>query len=196
MAVRLPPPGLAPVLLVALPALLAGCDGNDAPDDVVQHPRAPEIARIVAAEQALANVELAKLDPATMNDAEIRQAIGTGPFCLFRYTSSGKPVLAVGAQPNGAPLGAVVKLNGNLVRLDATGAEGTGGTADSLRLAAGPMRIMVTPDPGEGGDEADRVRRREADMVFEVGESLRAGYRGYLRCGTHLIDQRPGQRGR
>ncbi len=182
MARRSPPAGPAPILL-ALLALLAGCDGRDAPDDAVGHARAPEIARLVAAEEALASAEVAKLDPATMTDAELRQALGTGPLCLFRYTSSGKPVLAVGARSNGSPLGGVVKLNGNLVRLDATATEDPGG-ADSLRLAAGPIRIAVTPDRGEGAEEGDGARRREADMVFEVGESLRAGYRGYLRCGT------------
>jgi len=98
MAVSRSPFGPAPHL-VALLGLLAGCDGSGAPDDVVEHPRAAEIARIVAAEEALANAVVATLDPHTMSDAEIRKALGTGPRCEFRYTNSGKPVLAVGAHP-------------------------------------------------------------------------------------------------
>jgi hypothetical protein len=168
---------------VAALGLLAGCDGSDAPDDVVQHPRAPEIARIVPAEVALANAEVAKLDPATMNDAEIRQAIGTAARCEFRYTSSGKPVLAVGDQPNGLPLGGVVKLNGHLVSLEAARADRAAGAAESLLLTAGPIRMTVTPDRREGSEDRNGMRRREADMVLEVGESLRVGYRGYLGCG-------------
>jgi hypothetical protein len=182
MALRLPASGPAPALLAALLTLLAGCDRNDAPDDVVQHPRAPEIARIMPAAEALANADLAKLDPATMNDAEIRQAIGTGPLCLFRYTSSGKPVLAVGARPSGLPLGGVAKLNGHLISLEAARTDGAAGATDSLVLTAGPIRMTVTPDRGEGSEDRNGVRRRDADMVLEVGESLKAGYRGYLGC--------------
>jgi hypothetical protein len=167
----------APILLAALLALAAGCDGNNAPDDAVQHPQTPEIARVVAAEEALANAEVAKLHPATMNEAQIRRVVGDGSHCVFRYTRSGKPVLAFGAQADGRPLGGVVMLNGNLIELDAAPMEGREG----LRLDASPIRIAVMPDPGEG-DESGGVRIWEADMVFEVGESRRVGYRGYLGC--------------
>lgn len=174
-------PGPArPVLAFAL-GLLAACDGKAAPDDAVQHPRAPEIPRIVTAEEALANTEVAKLDPAVMNDAEIRQLIGTGPHCVYRYTSSGKPVLAVNAPREGAPPGGGVKLNGHLVRLDAAPEGNAGAATERLRLAAGPIRIVLTPDAGERAEQGSGARR-EADMVFEVGESLRVGYRGYLGC--------------
>lgn len=61
---------------------------------------------------------------------------------------------------------------------------GAPGVADRLLLAAGPVRVTVTPDPGEGTEGRDGLRRRAADMVFEVGESLRVGCRGYLGCGT------------
>jgi hypothetical protein len=165
---------------VASLGLLAGCDGSGAPDDVVEHPRAAEIARIVPAEEALANVVVATLDPRTMNDAEIRKALGTGPRCEFRYTSSGKPVLAVGAQPIGPPLGGVVKLNGHLVPLEAAPANDVPRPDKGLLLTAGPIRMTIVPGPE--GDEGNGVRRREAEMVFEVGESLRVGYRGYLGC--------------
>lgn len=176
-------PAPAPLLAVALLGLLAGCDGNIAPDDAVQHPRAAEIARIVPAEEALANAVVATLDPRTMNDAEIREVLGPGPRCEFRYTSSGLPVLAVGAQPSGPPLGGVVKLNGHLVPLEAAPAGGAPAPSGALLLAAGPIRMTILPEPEEGAEGRNGLRRREADMVFEVGESLRVGYRGYLGCG-------------
>lgn len=174
------PPRLLPVALLGL---LAGCDGSIAPDDGAQHPRAAEIARIVPAEEALANAVVATLDPRTMNDAEIRKALGTGPRCEFRYTSSGLPVLAVGAAPSDPPLGGVVKLNGHLVPLAAVPVGSAPGPSGALLLAAGPIRMAIMPEPGEGAEGRDGLRRREADMVFQVGESLRVGYRGYLGCG-------------
>lgn len=56
--------------------------------------------------------------------------------------------------------------------------------ADRLLLAAGPARMTVTLDPREGTEDRDGIRRRQAEMVFDVGESLKVGYRGYLGCGT------------
>lgn len=168
--------------LMVLALGLAGCDQGGAPDDVVRHPRAAEIARITPAEEALANAQVPKLDPATMNDAEIRKALEAGPRCQFRYTSSGRPVLVVSAQPGGPGLGGVVKLNGHLVPLQATPAEGGGVPPGSLLLTAGPIRVTVTPDGGEQAAEAGVMPRREASMVFEVGQELKAGYRGYLGC--------------
>lgn len=170
----------ARLALAAALALLSSCDGNDAPDDVVRHPRAEEAARLATAEEALANAVTATLDPHTMNDAEIRTTIGTGPRCVFRYTSAGKPVLAVAPQSEGQPLSGVVKLNGHLVRLEASADQPASGTPGRLRLAAGPIRFSVVPL--EAADSGDRTRRREADMVFEVGEELRVGYGGYLGC--------------
>ncbi|MDO9501411.1 DUF6692 family protein [Falsiroseomonas sp.] len=164
---------------VVVLALLAGCDGSDAPDDLVRHARAEEITRITPAAEALANAVVATLDPSTLNDAEIRAVIGTGPRCEFRYTSAGRPVLAVAAQPEGQPLGGVVKLNGHLVRLEAEPASGATATPERLLLTASPVRMSIMPFVAAEGSTAGR---READLVFEVGEALRIGYGGYLSC--------------
>ncbi|MGE0372939.1 MAG: DUF6692 family protein [Gammaproteobacteria bacterium] len=172
------------VLAVVLGGLVA-CDQDDAPDDVVQHPRASEIARIGSADEALANAAIARLDPATMNDAEIRKAVGTGPRCVFRYTSAGKPVLAVSSQPDGSPRVGVAKLNGYLVRLDAAADKEPARAGDTLRVSAGPIRMTINPDPREAAADRNGVQRRETDMVFEIGEDLRVGYRGYLGCASN-----------
>lgn len=166
-------------LALALVTMLAGCGEDEAPDDVVNPVRAPEIARILPAEEALAGTQVSKLDPATMNDAEIRKAIGTGPRCEFRYTSAGRPVLAASMQPNEPPSGGVTKLNGSLIPLTAASTEGV--RQGTFQMIAGPIRITLAPDQ-EQEEDHDGVLRREANMVVEVGQSLRVGYRGYFDC--------------
>jgi hypothetical protein len=162
-----------PALLVALVAL-AGCGERAAPDDETNPVRAAEIARITPASEAIAGAHIPTLDPATLLDAEIEKVLGPGPRCEFRYTSEGRPVLAArGSAGNAAP-DAVVKLNGHLVPLSRARAE-TG----SLVLSADSVRLTVPPD---GGEPTGSRRQREANAIFEVGESLRVGYRGYYRC--------------
>ncbi|HZM35656.1 MAG TPA: DUF6692 family protein [Burkholderiales bacterium] len=163
------------VLLLA--GLLGACTEGEAPDDDLQAIHPPEIARIVPANEALAGVQVRKLDPATINDAEIGKALPAGPRCDFHYTSSGRPVLAVHMQPDGNAAGAIVKLNGHLVPLEATRAD-----ADQLEMRAEPVRIVIQPDPRELAKARPGIQRREANMIFEVGKELRAGYRGYLDC--------------
>ncbi|HEV7263602.1 MAG TPA: DUF6692 family protein [Falsiroseomonas sp.] len=153
-------------------ATLAACDEGAAPDDAVRSGHAPEVATILPAEEALANAPVAHLDPATMNGAEIRRAIGTGPRCAFHYTRAGNPVVAM--QAGAAPAG-VVKLNGHLILLEAPDEVGGDAAARSLVLAAGPVRLQVIPPPR--GAEL-----HEATMLFEVGQDLTVGYRGYLGC--------------
>ena len=61
----------------------------------------------------------------------------------------------------------MIKLGGGLVLLEPAEAE-----APAVALAAGEARAALAPLPGEG----------QAEMVFEVGRELRAGYRGYSDC--------------
>jgi hypothetical protein len=165
-------------LLLAL-GLLAACTEGEAPDDDLQAIHPPEIARIVPAGEALAGAHVPTLDPSTMNDAEIGKALAAGARCDFRYTSSGRPVLAVRMQPGGDAAGAIVKLNGHLVPLEATRAD-----AGELQMRAEPVHIVIQPDPQEPAKARPGIQRREANMIFEVGKELRAGYRGYLDCGV------------
>ena len=146
--------------------LLAGCN-EDAPGMAAEP---AEVAPVVPVERALAGVDVPTLDPAAMSEAEIREGLGSGPRCEFRYTAQGEPVLAVATGPDGAPTGAVVKLGGDLVLLDPVD---SGAPEGEIRLAAGEARAALRPLAAEAG---------EADMVFEVGNELRAGYRGFLDC--------------
>lgn len=163
--------GLLVLLLAAGP--LSGCDGSDVFDDDVQAERPPQIARILPADQAIAGAHIPTLDPHTLKDAEIRLAIGPGPLCSFHYTRAGRPVLALRAPPEGGP--GVLKVNGHLVVLQPEAAPPDPDAR--LRLAAAPMRVTLASAGGtEGG------AWREADMIFEIGEALRVGYRGYVAC--------------
>lgn len=156
------------LLIVAAPAVLAGCGESAAPDDVVNPPRNEEVAPIVPSGEAVSGADIATLDPATMVDAEISKVLGGPPACTFRYTSAGKPVFAMDAIEG--PATAAMKLNGKMLRLPAAVSE------DGFRVADPPVRLSVNP---EGDPRGGSV---EAEMVFEIGEQLRVGYRGYLHC--------------
>lgn len=157
-----------PTVLVAL-GLLAGCGERQAADDELHPARPEEVARVEPAERALAGAHVPTLDPAWMSRAEIVKALGEGPRCEFRYASSGEPVLAMKAA-EGKPGDGVVKLNGSLVMLKPEPA------GDRIVLAAGEVRLTLAPEAAAGG------RQVEADVVFQVGNRLEAGYSGYYSC--------------
>lgn len=161
--------------------LLAGCGQSDAPDDKLRPAGSPQVARVVPVEEALAGANVPTLDPHTMVAAEIGEVIGEGPRCEFRYTGAGGPVLAVTMTPDGAAGRGIVKLNGNFVLLDPTTGDGAAPEA-GLRLGATPVRATISPDRSDEPEELDGARRQEAEMIFEVGERLRVGYRGFLDC--------------
>lgn len=166
------------ILLAAAVMLgaLAGCGEGEAPDDAAPlHP--PDIAFVKPAAQALAGAHIPTLDPGTLNTAEIAKVLGTRPLCSFRYTSTGRPVMAAGLGPDGKPEAGVIKLNGSLVPLQPAPAA-TGLAPGGLVLQDGPVRLQVEPvQSREIGLEPV-----EADMVFEIGEMLRVGYGGYMEC--------------
>lgn len=168
-------------LLLMLVAPVAACGESGAPDDVVDSIMAPEIAKVVSAEKAVSGAQIATLDPATMNDAELRKTIGTGARCEFRYTTTGRPVLAASMQPNEPPSDGVLKVNGNLVTLSPAASEAAAEPNGTIRLAAGSIHVVVAPGPDDWEERGDSLRR-EANMLFQIGDSLRVGYRGYWDC--------------
>lgn len=152
-------------------ALQAGCSDADMPDDEL-HPVANEPpATVLPAREALSGADIPTIDPHTMDDAEIGAVVDAADLCQFRYTSSSKPVLAFG---NAEGAVGVVKLNGHLVALEATDSE------DAIVLIDDPVRLTLTPHEGSNPAFTDL---REATLIFEIGDRLRAGYRGYYGCG-------------
>jgi len=160
---------------VLVAALCAACSRGQAPDDAPAP--APEPVAVKTAAQALDGAHVPTLDPATLNGAEIRKVIGAGRHCTFRYTSSGRPVLAAGLKPDGSAGAGVVKLNGSLVPLQPVASAAGAG---DLVLAADPVRLTVQRTAQAPG--ATQGQRVEAEMVFEVDRRLEVGYGGYVQC--------------
>lgn len=170
---------LSALLFLAAGLGLASCAENDAPDDVTNPVRASDVSRIVPAEEALVGAHVPTIDPATLNDAEIAKVLGAVPHCDFRYTSSGKPVLAVTNAPSAD---AVVKLNGSLIALHLASDE-SAGSQGTLVLTAGQVRASLTPLT------ADQLNgriseRQEMTLMFEIDNRLKVGYRGYFNCSA------------
>lgn len=163
-------------------SVLAACSESQRPDDELNPVKGTEIPRITPPKEALAGAHVPTLDPATMHEAEIGKVLEAGPRCDFRYTSTGKPVLAISMPPEGPASRAVVKLNGHLIVLEPAPNAAGGEGIKLISMVADPVRMTLMPDQRERTGGRDTVRRREADAVFEVGQSLRVGYRGYLDC--------------
>ena len=162
---------LLSLLLLTSASLLSGCGEREAADDIINPPRSEEAARVLSGEEAIAGADIPTLDPATMVDAEIAKVLGSPAQCTFRYTSAGKPILALKGTPGGTATTAVLKVNAHLVELQPAGGDG------NLVLTSGPISVTLS------ADDVQAEEKVEADMVFAIGESLRVGYSGYYQCG-------------
>ena len=131
-------------------------------------------AGIVSLQDALATAEVAIVDPEFMTAQEIAQLFPDGAACTFNYTTQSPASVAIGKVDGKAA--ALVKLSGDLVRLDA---DETGRmlTADGIT-----MRLSA---PDEGGDLTSVIDDpAEANLVLELDAGLRAGYRGFYSCAA------------
>ncbi|WP_230531077.1 hypothetical protein [Microvirga roseola] len=161
--------GWRPLPLALALGALAACGESEAPDDIVNPPQVHGVARVLPASEVLSGAHIPTLDPAPMVDAEIQKVVGAGPRCDFHYTRAGRPVLAVGMQPDGTATGGVVKLNGSLVALASELALAGGGAPPArFLLLADPVRVAVAPVEGEEAQERDGAQSQRADMVFEI----------------------------
>jgi len=123
-------------------------------------------------EDALANTLVSRLDLAPMPAAEADRVLQAAAPCTFNRSPETDPILWAG---EGGP--AAMKLNGVLVTLDASG-EAREGAA--VFTAPG---VTVTVEPL--GDDADW--RQNADLVFELDQGLRVGYRGFYACRSATV---------
>ena len=144
-------------------------------EGVVSDEPATSAPEIVSLDEALSTAEVAVLDPAFLTQQEIALLFPDGPACSFHYTSDSPAVLAVG--PAGDGMAGLVKLSGDLVRVEA----GTG--ADSGTALRGEGIALQVSAPQGGTLNADGVLQ-EADLTLELDAGLTAGFRGYYRCGA------------
>jgi hypothetical protein len=133
----------------------------------------PASPKLVSLDTALNSAHVAVIDPGFLTAGDIATLFPAGAACTFAYTTESPASLAVGEI--GGQVAGLVKLSGDLVRVDAIGANGEMGT-DGLRL-----RISA---PGSDAALTDvGMEPREADMELALEAGLDAGYRGFYRCG-------------
>tara|TARA_A100001391_G_scaffold192940_1_gene167621 strand:- start:1948 stop:2559 length:612 start_codon:yes stop_codon:yes gene_type:complete len=154
---------------------LADRDDGGAPDDAIDPALGDEPAEFMTAEAALEGAEVAGLDPATLDDVQIKEGLAGTRRCVFRYTSEGDPVFALDPDADGEEAG-LLKVNGALIRMALASS-----SEEMLTYEAGDVGITLTSEQQAQGPDADQ---REATMIFEIGNELRVGYGGYYRCAS------------
>jgi hypothetical protein len=122
-----------------------------------------------ALEDALANTLISTLDLAPMPRAEAERLLDATGWCTFNRSPETDPVLWVNQDGSAA----AAKLNGVLIDLDARGAPQDG----AAEFSAPGTRISVRQ---LGENEGDW--RQDAELVFELDQGLRVGYRGFYGC--------------
>lgn len=166
---------LAWKLLTPLAALLLTACGDPAPGEGVKKPLMSDPPpEVVGAREAVNTPDIPTIDPQTLDAAEIDKVLGAGPRCIFAYTAESPPVVALQVTGDNAGEG-VVKIHGRLVKLAAQRAE-----AGGFALSGDGMSVNI--EPPAAADDARPTELREADMLFELEQGLRVGYRGWYRC--------------
>lgn len=168
---------LAWKLLTPLAALLLTACGDPAPGEGVKKPlMSGPTPEVVSAREAVGTPDIPTIDPQTLDAAEIDKVLGAGPRCIFAYTAESAPVVALELTGDKAGQG-VMKVHGRLVKLAAQRAE-----AGGFALSTDGMSVSIQPAANAG--DAMPTELAEADMVFELEQGLRVGYRGWYRCTT------------
>ncbi|MDK3020044.1 DUF305 domain-containing protein [Pseudodonghicola flavimaris] len=113
-------------------------------------------AELKPAQDALSSEVVSKVDPEFLTQADIAQVFPDGAACSFTYTETSPPVFASGNDT------ALVKISGDLVRLDGAGESFT----------ADPITIQVRDTEDDGLQ----------DFVISAGPDYEAGFRGQYAC--------------
>ncbi|MGQ9424325.1 DUF305 domain-containing protein [Gilvimarinus sp. F26214L] len=157
--------------------LVAVLSENDGGNPQMMEAPLPEV---VPPEEALRSPNLAETDPASMDEAEIEKVIPRGPSCGFAYTAEGKPIFKTGLTE--ATAVAVVKIHGRLVQLRSEAVASFEELINGGSFHAGPIRVTVGPVRGKSPEELDGSRRWPANMMFDLEQGLKVGYRGWYTC--------------
>ncbi|WP_371685663.1 hypothetical protein [Tropicimonas sp. IMCC6043] len=132
----------------------------------------PAPPRIVRLEEALSTAHVAVIDPGFLTEEDIAELFPEGAVGTFNYTTDSPPSLAIGEVSG--ETAALVKLSGDLVRLDAT---------SSTELSTEGLRIRINaPVDSQTALEWVGPEPAEAAMALELDAGLTAGYRGFYTC--------------
>lgn len=132
---------------------------------------------------ALSRPEIAKLDPAPMHESEYDKVLPPAPECRFSLTATSRPVLVARAPAKErVAADALTKISGTLVPLKATSPDGFQGLVSGPTLQADGIRMAVVPVPDEEPEAVDGSQRRKADLLFQLDQGLKVGYRGFYSC--------------
>ncbi|WP_353617531.1 DUF305 domain-containing protein [Tropicibacter sp. R15_0] len=116
---------------------------------------------VVDAARALETEVVSKVDPEFLTSEEIAAVFPDGRDCRYAYTSDSAPVLVTGQ--NGEASLAVMKISGDLVRLDSQNAD---------TFTQGPLSAEIVPT------NVDLT-----DLLVSAGADYAAGFRGLFNCG-------------
>lgn len=144
-----------------------------------------EPAQVASLDTALSRPEIAKLDPAPMHKSEYDNVLPRAPECRFSLTATSPPVLVARA-PAGQDIAAeaLTKISGILVPLKAESPDGFQGLLSGPTLQADGIHMVVAPVRGEEPETANGSQRWRADLLFELEQGLKVGYRGFYFCDT------------
>lgn len=166
------------VLLMALIALgTPGCDGPSAPDVPTVSMADKPMPKIVSATEAIHNPVIPKLDPATLDGAEIDKVLSDGPRCVFRYTAASPPILASTSAGTASNAEGVIKINGRLVKLSTSDPTTWPQLASGAVFANEGIKVEIIPEA-----DKDPSKERAATMHFNIQPDFHAGYKGWYRC--------------
>lgn len=155
-------------------------DENAVEPEIFEGDQSPEVVSLA---EALSRVEIASLDPAPMQDAEIDKVLPAGRGCEFSLTASGKPVLVARASAvQGVIAEGVMKLSGKLVPLRSASEGGLEALVAGPTMLAEGASLVVRHVPDEAPVDENGSRRWKADLIFELEQGLMVGYRGFYRC--------------
>lgn len=121
-------------------------------------------------EDALSNTLVSQLDLAPLSQSDVTQVIEPAPSCTFNRSPEADPILWAAADGSRGAM----KLNGVLQALDGSSGAESGGAAFSTAGAEVTIRTL--------GDDADW--RQNADLILELEEGPRIGYRGFYGCSA------------
>lgn len=161
-------------MAMAALCLAVSCGDETARTITPALPKPPTHAgELMSADEAIHSAEIARIDPVTLTEAELRSFLGAGPLCRFRYTRASPPVLGFQApiEATSEPVG-LVKLNGRLVLVQVARID-----SGAVRLAADGLTLAITT-----GDAAVPGQMQTSDLVLTLEAGFRAGYRGAYAC--------------